>query len=96
MTPSTQPMPAAAASGVTPSFVLIFGSAPRSSSSRMSSTSPDCEARRNAVAPSSSSHWFVKTVRVSVLSINCAFTFAPASSSSSMYSRSSMSGVRVG
>ena len=39
------------------------------SSSFISSTSPDCEARRNAVAPFSSSHWFVKTVRVSVLSL---------------------------
>jgi hypothetical protein len=55
----------------------ICGSAPRDSRSFISSTSPDCDARRNAVAPFSSSHWFVKTVRVSVLSLTRAFTSRP-------------------
>ena len=72
-------MPAATCSGVTPSSVAIFGSAPRASSSFISSMSPDCDARRNAVAPFSSSHWLVKTVRVSVLSFTRALTLAPLS-----------------
>ncbi len=44
-------MPLATISGVTLYSVLIFGSAPCSSSSFNSTMSPDCAARRNGVAP---------------------------------------------
>ena len=77
--PSTQPIPAATCSAVTCSVVSIFGSAPWASRSFIRTMSPDCEARRKAVAPFSSSHWLVKTVRVSVLSFIRAFTLAPLS-----------------
>ena len=85
--PSTQPIPAATCSAVTFSTVSIFGSAPWASRSFISATSPDWDARRKAVAPFSSSHWFVKTVRVSVLSFIRALTLAPLSSRSLMKSR---------
>src|SRR6185312_10835834 len=45
--------------GVTLCSVAISGSAPCSSSSFMRTRSPDCAARRNGVAPSSLSHWWV-------------------------------------
>ena len=77
MTPSTQPMPADAVSAVSPLAVAIFGSAPCLSSSFISSVSLDCAARMNGVAPSSKNHCIVKMVRVSVLSLTCAFGLAP-------------------
>src|SRR5882724_6669736 len=60
-------MPLATISGVTLLSVTIEGSAPCSSNSLSSTMSPDCAARKKGVAPSSSSHWCVNTVRVSVL-----------------------------
>ena len=62
----------------------------------MTTRSLDWEARKNAVAPSSSTHWAVKTVRVSVLSFIRAFTSAPWSSNFLMKSRWSMSPLRTG
>ena len=82
--------------GWSPLLVAIFGSAPRDRSSFISVMSPDCDARRNAVAPFSSSHWFVNTVRVSELSLTRALTSAPLSSRSLMNSRWSMSPLRTG
>ena len=49
----TQPIPAATIRAVSPFGVAILGSAPCSSSSFITVTSPDCAARRNGVAQSS-------------------------------------------
>jgi hypothetical protein len=66
---------------------VAFGSAPRSSSSFISTVSLDCAARMNGVAPSSQNHCIVKMVRVRVFSFTGVFGFAPLSRSALMISR---------